>query len=41
MVGLEKERRWRGWEAEDRIRDEFEMKLEKGGGGGGGGGGVK
>ena len=25
MAGLEKERRWRGWEEEDRIRDEFEM----------------
>ena len=31
MAGLEKERRWRGWEEEDRIINEFEMKLKKGG----------
>ena len=32
MASLEKERRWRGWEEEDRKRNEFEMKLERGGG---------
>ena len=39
IAGLEKERRWRGWEEEDRIRNEFEMKLKRGERGGGGGGG--
>ena len=36
IAGLEKERRWRGWEEEDRIRNEFEMKLKRGERGGGG-----
>ena len=42
MAGLEKERRWRGWEEEEKNINEFEMKLKRvGGGGGGGGGGFK
>ena len=33
MAGLENKRRWRGWEEEERIKNEFEMKLKRGGGG--------
>ena len=29
MAGLEKERRWRGWEEEGKIINVFEMKLKK------------